>query len=206
MFFVVEMSDTVRIQPWLFNVNQEDAISVELNKKLANKVFYNVGLCICLFDIIEIKDSYIFPGDGATHTRVKFRYVVFRPFIDEVMVGKIKSCSREGVTITMGFFDDIIVPPTNMQQPSQFDEKEQLWIWEYETEDGGQEKMFMDVGEEIRFRVVAEHFIDTTPSSTLPGNQANAPETSNEEAKTKIPYSIEASTADSGLGLLSWWG
>lgn len=68
----------------------------------------------------------------------------------------------------------------------------QLWIWEYETEDGGQEKMFMDVGEEIRFRVSDEHFIDTTPSTTLP--QANAPETSNEDAKAKIPYSIEVSS------------
>ena len=28
---------------------------------------------------------------------VYFRYVVFRPFTDEIMVGKIKSCSKEGV-------------------------------------------------------------------------------------------------------------
>ena len=28
---------------------------------------------------------------------MKFRYVVFRPFIDEVLVGKIKSSSSDGV-------------------------------------------------------------------------------------------------------------
>lgn len=28
---------------------------------------------------------------------VRFRFVVFRPFIDEVLVGKIRSCSSEGV-------------------------------------------------------------------------------------------------------------
>ena len=28
---------------------------------------------------------------------VHFRYVVFRPFVDEILVGKIKSCSKEGV-------------------------------------------------------------------------------------------------------------
>lgn len=38
MFYVVEMTDTVKIEPWLFNVNRADAISVALNKKLANKV------------------------------------------------------------------------------------------------------------------------------------------------------------------------
>lgn len=28
---------------------------------------------------------------------VHFRYVVFRPFVDEILLGKIKSCSKEGV-------------------------------------------------------------------------------------------------------------
>ena len=30
-------------------------------------------------------------------TQVHFRYVVFRPFMDEILVGRIRSCSREGV-------------------------------------------------------------------------------------------------------------
>ncbi|XP_077976313.1 DNA-directed RNA polymerase III subunit RPC8-like [Styela clava] len=203
MFFVIEMTDTVKIQPWLFNVNQLDAISVELNKKLANKVVYNVGLCICLFDILKLEDSYIFPGDGAAHTKVRFRYVVFRPFVDEVLIGKIKGCSRDGVCVTMGFFDDVLIPPENLQQPSKFDEAEQVWVWEYETEDGTHE-LFMDIGEEIRFRVMEETFVDTTPSSVPSSDPATA-ETSVEETKSKTPYSIEASITDSGLGLLSWW-
>lgn len=58
---------------------------------------HNLGLCIALWDIKHIEDAYIFPGDGASHSIVHFRYVVFRPFIDEILVGKIKSCSKEGV-------------------------------------------------------------------------------------------------------------
>lgn len=42
-------------------------------------------------------DSYIFPGDGAAHTKVEFRFVIFRPFMEEIIVGKIKNCSKEGV-------------------------------------------------------------------------------------------------------------
>lgn len=57
----------------------------------------NVGLCIALFDIQRMEDSYIFPGDGASHTKVEFRYVVFRPFIDEIILGKIRSCTKDGV-------------------------------------------------------------------------------------------------------------
>ena len=38
MFVLAEMKDTVRIPPWLFNLDTKDAIIETLNKKLANKV------------------------------------------------------------------------------------------------------------------------------------------------------------------------
>ncbi|XP_009866210.1 PREDICTED: DNA-directed RNA polymerase III subunit RPC8, partial [Apaloderma vittatum] len=91
------MTDTVRIPPWQFERKLNESIAEELNKKLANKVVYNVGLCICLYDITKLEDSYIFPGDGASHTKVHFRYVVFHPFLDEILIGQIKSCSQDGV-------------------------------------------------------------------------------------------------------------
>ncbi len=37
-------------------------------------------------------------------------------------------------------------------------------MWEYET-DGEKHDMFMDIDEEIRFRVVEEVFVDTSPTS-----------------------------------------
>ncbi|XP_052768075.1 DNA-directed RNA polymerase III subunit RPC8-like isoform X2 [Mya arenaria] len=145
MFVLTEMKDTVRIQPWLFKDDVNDAIVNVLNKKFANKVVHNVGLCIALWDIQQLEDSFLFPGDGAHHTVVYFRFVVFRPFIDEILLGKIKSCSKDGVHVSMGFFDDIIIPPNAMQDPTRFDEQEQLWAWEYAMEDGKHD-LFMDIG------------------------------------------------------------
>ncbi|XP_043083399.1 DNA-directed RNA polymerase III subunit RPC8 isoform X1 [Puntigrus tetrazona] len=172
MFVLVEMVDTVRIPPWSFHRHLNDAIAEELNKKLANKVVFNVGLCVCLHDITQLEDSYIFPGDGASHTKVHFRYVVFRPFLDEILVGKIKGCSAEGVHVSLGLFDDIVIPPESLQQPAKFDEAEQVWVWEYETDEGAHD-LYMDQGEEIRFRVVDEVFIDTSPSG--PGAEKEGP-------------------------------
>lgn len=61
------------------------------------QVVLNVGLCLALFDIKHIGDSHLFPGDGSSHTEVLFRFIVFRPIIEEIVIGKIKSCSRDGV-------------------------------------------------------------------------------------------------------------
>ncbi|KAK2181666.1 hypothetical protein NP493_386g05037 [Ridgeia piscesae] len=97
MFVLSKMKDTVKIPPWQFNLVMNDAIVQTLNKKFANKVVHSVGLCIALWDVTKIEDSYILPGDGSSHTIVHFRYVVFRPFMDEIVAGKIRSSSKEGV-------------------------------------------------------------------------------------------------------------
>lgn len=52
---------------------------------------------MALWDIIKLGDSYILPGDGSHHTPVDFRFVMFRPFVQEVLIGKVKSCNRDGV-------------------------------------------------------------------------------------------------------------
>ena len=35
------------------------------------QVLHNVGLCIALYDITYVGESYILPGDGASHTKGK---------------------------------------------------------------------------------------------------------------------------------------
>ncbi|XP_066590728.1 DNA-directed RNA polymerase III subunit RPC8 isoform X2 [Prorops nasuta] len=194
MFVLAELKDTVRILPKKFKRKLNDSITDELNRKLANKVYHNVGLCIALHDITKIQESFIFPGDGSSHTKVIFRYIVFRPFIEEILIGKIRSCSVDGV-------HDIVIPPHKLQHPSRFDQTEQAWVWEYDTGDGEKHDLFMDAGEIIRFRVVSETFTETLP--TGPKTGADAAEKS--EAKNVSPYALGAAIDEPGLGLLSWW-
>ncbi|KAL1518249.1 hypothetical protein ABEB36_001898 [Hypothenemus hampei] len=200
MFILAEMKNVTRIMPENFNMKLNDAIAVELNNKLANKVVLNVGLCIALFDITGLKESFIIPGDGASHTIVTFRYIIFRPFMEEILVGKIRCCSQEGVHVSLGFFDDILIPPNALQHPSKFNETEQAWMWEYDTGDGNKHNLFMDSGDCIRFRVTAETFTETAPTGPIMGIQETQ-----EPGENKVPYSLTGSINEPGLGILSWW-
>jgi len=201
MFVLSKMTSIVRIEPKQFSKQLPDALSDALNAKLANKVVKDVGLVIALYDILEIGESHVMAGDGASHTKVTFRLLVFRPFIEEILTGKIKSSNKEGLTLNLGFFDDIFVPAEALQHPCRFDESDQVWVWEYPTEDdGGHHDLFMDPGEEIRFRVTSEAFVDTSPSAPDVKGAAVV-----SEEDSKIPYQISASINEPGLGLLSWW-
>ena len=61
------------------------------------QVVPNVGLCICLHDILKLGESYNFPGDGSSHTQTTFRYIVFRPALDEIIIGRVKFSSPSGI-------------------------------------------------------------------------------------------------------------
>ncbi|RCH87315.1 DNA-directed RNA polymerase III subunit RPC8 [Rhizopus azygosporus] len=192
MFILSELEDTVKIVPNDFKKDDINAVTDVLNEKYANKVVQEVGLCICVHDILHMSEGFILYGDGCSYIKVTFRLVVFRPFIGEVMVGKIKSSSPAGVVVTLGFFDDILIPGAALQPGSKFDPAEQVWVWNYEGE-----KMFMDIEEPIRVRVLREQFTDTTPTSHPPakaaGRRPSAADASDDLAanSTKIPpYSI----------------
>ncbi len=51
--------------------------------------------------------------------------------------------------MTMMFFDDIFIPASSLQKPSRFDEREQLFVWQYDTGESTHD-LFVDIGEEIR--------------------------------------------------------
>jgi len=89
--------------------------------------------------------------------------------------------------VTLGFFDDIFIPRGYLQPNSQFNAEEQVWVWLYE-----ENEMFMDLEEEIRFRVESEQFFDTSPSVRPKKEGVEAPDLTANSAK-HAPYSITVS-------------
>lgn len=56
--------DTIPIHPSHFGIPADRAITNELNKKYANKVLHDLGLCICVFDLTEVGEGRVRYGDG----------------------------------------------------------------------------------------------------------------------------------------------
>lgn len=90
----------------------------------------------------------------------------------------------------------------------------QVWVWDYPTEEGSH-TLFMDPGEEIRFRVTTEIFVDCSPNvapkidpvSSNPADPSGSSlmEQDPDLEEKRIPYQLKASINEPGLGLLSWW-
>ncbi|ULT89730.1 hypothetical protein L5515_008111 [Caenorhabditis briggsae] len=194
MFILSLLRDTVAIKPHQLSSDQQMVIKKRLNERLANKVVPDLGLCICVYDISEIGDSYILPGEGDCRVRVTFRMIVFRPFVDEVIEAKVIGSSRQGLTLSVEFFEDIFVPAEKLPEPHVFEEDGQVWYWEYAQEDGEPPaKLYMDPGKIVRFRTTELIFKDLKP------------ELSQEERKTEKSMEIKGTMASTGLGCVGWW-
>lgn len=88
--------------------------------------------------------------------------------------------------VTLGFFDDILIPPTALQHPSRFEEAEQAWVWEYPLEEGGTHDLYMDIGEPIKFRVSGDVFEESSPI----GPPSNDKPSTSSQSDIKTPYRI----------------
>ncbi|KNZ59706.1 hypothetical protein VP01_1679g9 [Puccinia sorghi] len=183
--------DTVRVQAWDFGRDRARVITAEINRKYSNKVLPEVGLCIALFDLLDVSEGKVLYGDGCLYHRAEFTLVVFRPFIGEHIVGTVKSSSPSGVRVSLKFFDDIHIPFRALQKPSAYQEREReltgkgkrsdpslqefFWVSEYSDPDmassmpadllscSEDQRLYMQKGQPIRVRIEQEHFLDVGP-------------------------------------------
>ncbi|KAI9295518.1 hypothetical protein K502DRAFT_324306 [Neoconidiobolus thromboides FSU 785] len=192
MFLLSRLKDTIQIEPVNLNIDFSLALINEINKKYCNRVIHNVGLCITLFDVIEQQDAYLYHSDGCSYVKVEFRMIVFRPFIGEVITGKVKSMSDKGIKISLGFFDDIEILPNLLHEGTKFHTDTQVYIWCNEHGNYEWEK-----GEEVKVKVEKEIFFD---AKSTPNQQESL-----DEFVKSSPYQLVCSAFESGYGLTSWW-
>ncbi|KAM9984544.1 hypothetical protein ACTFIY_008984 [Dictyostelium cf. discoideum] len=214
MFHLITIEDKVRIAPSQFN-NEVQTIEDEIEKKYTSKVVLNAGLFVALYDILGTGDSYVHSGDGGAHLMVRFRMVVFKPFKGEVLEGVIKKSSRESIQISLGFFHEIYLNPIELPNPSNYNQEEGLWYWEW-----NENQLFFEDGGRVRFKIDQVEF---NPEISQP---APSPKNVNTEAmdsyslreykekqienenllkQVKSPLILKVSMREAGLGMVSWW-
>ncbi|KAF1951936.1 DNA-directed RNA polymeras-like protein III 25 kDa polypeptide [Byssothecium circinans] len=160
MFILTTIEDLIQIEPDQFNLTSAQAIKDAINAKYSNKVIQKIGLCLCLWDILQTSEGLIGHGTGLVNVNVEFRMTVFRPFQGEILYGRIKSSTEEGVIIDLDFTSEVFVPKDLLQENCDFDRSENTWVWRHE---GGAE-LFFDKGESVLFRVEREHWTDQKPT------------------------------------------
>ncbi|XP_023743420.1 uncharacterized protein LOC111891592 isoform X2 [Lactuca sativa] len=189
MFQLSQLEHTLRLKPDLLSLPINEAIKGELEALFLDKIIKDLGLCISVYDIQSIDGGFIFANEGAPTYTVKFRLIIFQPFVGEIISAKLKESNAD---VSVGFFDDIYIPafllPSPISAEPDSENKNQVkWIWKY---DGAE--YLIDGYDEIRFRVHKVKFPE------IPKEQ--------KDSKPFAPMVVIGSlVCEAGLGPISWW-
>ncbi|KAK4696414.1 DNA-directed RNA polymerase III subunit RPC8, partial [Lecanoromycetidae sp. Uapishka_2] len=109
MFILTTIADLVQISPEDIEKPSGESIEDNINAKYANKVIQNIGLCVCVYDILKASDGLIGHGTGIVNVN---------DFFDDIHV-------PPNLMFSNSFLFDLF--SSNVQ--------EQVWTWSNEGDE-----------------------------------------------------------------------
>ena len=152
MFYKTEVKDHIRVPPELFDLSREEAIEQCVKKKYEGYISEELGIVIDLYKVNEIGEGIIIPGDGASYYETQFELFIFKPEMQEVVLGKIKDIADFGAFITIGPTEGMIHISQTMDDFVSFSKDKTLV--------GKENKKTLKVGDKCRARIIAVSFKD----------------------------------------------
>ncbi len=102
MFYEVKMKDHVRVPPNLFKLDIKDAVLSVLREKYEGLIDKELGIVIKAFEVDNVGEGVIIPGDGAAYYEVTFNAIAYKPELKEVVEGKVRDIQDFGAFLTIG--------------------------------------------------------------------------------------------------------
>ena len=102
MFYIIEVEDYVRVEPKLFGLPTVKAVEDQLRETYRDYYSKEFGKVIKVIEIFEVGEGAIIPGDGATYYNSKFKILVWKPEMQELVYGIIDEITTFGAFMDLG--------------------------------------------------------------------------------------------------------
>ena len=147
MFYEIEATSHVRVSPENFNKNTKKAVFDRLIEQFSKYISKDLGIVIGISDVLSIGDGVLIPGDGAAYYKAIYKIIVYRPELQEVVLGNIKEVADFGAFIDMGPVDGMIHISQTMDDFVTYNKAGSLT--------GKESKKVLKAGDKCRARIVA---------------------------------------------------
>ena len=108
MFYLAEIQDHVRVEPRLFGLPTTEAVKKQLEETYEDYYDKELGKVILVIDVLEVREGIIIPGDGAAYYNSRFKLLLWRPELQELVYGQISEIVNFGAFIDMGAMKGMI--------------------------------------------------------------------------------------------------
>ncbi len=108
MFYLTEVEDYIRVEPKLFGLPTTEAVDKQLRETYADYYDKELGKVVAVIEILEVGEGIIIPGDGAAYYVSRFKLLVWKPELQELVYGEISEITNFGAFINMGVMRGMI--------------------------------------------------------------------------------------------------
>lgn len=108
MFYLAEIEDYIRVEPRLFGLATIDAVKQQLKETYAEYVNKDIGKVVSVIEVLEVGEGIIIPGDGASYYKSRFKLLIWKPELQELVFGSIEEITNFGAFINLGVMRGMI--------------------------------------------------------------------------------------------------
>ena len=142
--------EAVVLPPSYLGPDLQSLLKAKLIEKVEGSCTEKYGYIVCVLKVEEISTGKILDTSGDVLFNMKYRAVVLKPFVNEVLDGVVEKVDKWGVTVTVGpilFF----ISNKNFHKEFEYNEGTNSYVSTQQNE-----KLAVDV--EVRFRVLGTRF------------------------------------------------
>ncbi|MBS3073744.1 DNA-directed RNA polymerase [Candidatus Pacearchaeota archaeon] len=108
MFYVLKISDRVRLEPELFALPLKEAIMAQLEKDYSEFIDEDIGAVISVLNVENVGEGVLIPGDAAAYYAATFSVISFKPILQELIYGQITQITNFGAFMDIGPIEAMI--------------------------------------------------------------------------------------------------
>ena len=123
MYYTYTIKDTIGIPPEYFSTDVQESAKEMLRKKYERIVDKDIGIILAVFNVRDISDGAILPGDPAVHHDVTFDVLAFNLEVEEIITGEVSEMAEFGCFVRIGPVDGLVHMSQIIDEFVNFDRK-----------------------------------------------------------------------------------
>ena len=147
MYKLVTVRDTVRVPPNRFGEPLKETIHDILRKNYEGLTDKDLGVILAITEVKEMGVGRIIMGDGASYHDVVFDALVYKPEVNEVVLGEVVEIVDFGGFVRLGPIDGLVHVSQVMDDLVGYDRKKGVLY-------GKESKRSLKEGDKVRARIV----------------------------------------------------
>ena len=108
MYYIYDVKDTFKMPPDQFGEDIAKVAAKVLQRKYEGMIDRDMGIIVCVFDVGNISDGVVYPGDPSTHHDADFKVLSYMPQVEEIVSGDVTELADFGAFVRIGPMDGLV--------------------------------------------------------------------------------------------------